>query len=71
MKSLQDRIWLILIGVAVAVLVTLTTLYWNEPTAGRSGAEAGMTKPSTARAILPKLSAQVLDALKSRNPVKN
>lgn len=62
MKSLQDRIWLVLLGVAVAVLVLLTTVFWSEPSA-RSGSDAGNGKTTAQRTLIPKISTQVLKAL--------
>jgi hypothetical protein len=53
MKSFKDRTWLIILGVAVAILVTLTTLSWNEPAPASSG--SGVSSPSTNRAVLPKI----------------
>ncbi|MBL7849519.1 MAG: hypothetical protein JNN04_01365 [Cyclobacteriaceae bacterium] len=59
MKSFQDRIWLILLGVLVAILVTLTTVYWNESESTSSGSEAGVSRPSGNRAVLPKIGTEL------------
>jgi len=59
MKPFQNRTWLILLGVAVAILVTLTTVFWNEPAPASSGAGSGVSSPSSNRAILPKIGAEL------------
>ena len=59
MKSLPERIWLVLLGVAVAILVTLTTLYWSEPATTASGSEAGVSRPAGNRAVLPKIGTEL------------
>lgn len=58
MKSLQDRIWLILLGVAVAILVTVTTVFWNEPAPTSRGSESGVTKPARSRTLLPRIGSE-------------
>jgi hypothetical protein len=55
MKTLQDRIWLILLGVVVAVLVTLSTVYWNESHSPSAGSEGGVSRPAGNRAVVPKI----------------
>ena len=63
MKSLQDRFWLVLLGVAVAILVTLTTIYWKDPTSSRTGTDGGTVKPTSQRTVVPRLGTQVIKAL--------
>lgn len=70
MKLFQDRIWLVLLGVAVAILVTLTTVFWNEPSARQSGTDGGSAKPATPRTLVPKITTQVLNAFTSHRPIK-
>lgn len=60
MKTFQDRFWLVLLGVAVAVLVALTTVYWKEPSASRSGADSRRSSPSASRALVPKLTTRMV-----------
>lgn len=70
MKSFQDRIWLVLLGVAVAILVTLTTVYWNKPTTGSAGSDPGTGKPASQRTMAPKLGTQFLKVFKPVVPLK-
>lgn len=55
MKPFADRIWLIVLGVAVAILVTLTTVFWNEPAATSAGSSTGVSNPAPSRALLPRI----------------
>lgn len=53
MKTYPDRLWLVLLGVAVAILVMLTTIFWT-PTQARSGATMSPSKP-TAQSVAPRI----------------
>lgn len=59
MKSFTDRIWLILLGVAVAILVTLTTVFWNGPSGASAGSGAGQSRPASNRATLQKIGSEL------------
>ena len=64
MRSLQDRIWLVLLGVAVAILVTLTTIYWNVPKTARDpNAVPGKSTPT--RTLLPKIGSSIIQLITS------
>jgi len=63
MKSLQDRFWLVLLGVAVAVLVALTTIYRKDPSTSRTGTDGSSLKPAPQRTMVPRIGAQVLKAI--------
>jgi len=63
MRTYPDRIWLVLLGVAVAILVTLTTIFWNGQTElGRDQSGTGVkpaAKPS-GQTILPRLAKKLV-----------
>lgn len=69
MKLFQDRLWLALLGVAVAIVVTLTTIYWNEPSTSSAGPD-GSGKPTTQRALVPKITSKVLNVFRPAVPIK-
>ena len=70
MKSFQDRIWLVLLGVAVAILVTLTPVFWNEPTSYRRSTDSGPTQTSSSQALIPRLAGQLIQLLPSRESIR-
>lgn len=70
MKSFQDRIWLVLLGVAVAILVTLTTVFWNEPTAHRRSTDSGPAQPSSSQALIPRLAGPLIQLLPSSRSIR-
>lgn len=70
MKTFSDRIWLVLLGIAVAVVVLLTTFYWNKPGQSRSS-EVNSSTASHSRAVLPWLGTEVLKSFKPRPSVRN
>ncbi|MDZ4716436.1 MAG: hypothetical protein SH819_13310 [Cytophagales bacterium] len=54
MKNLSYRIWLIILGVAVALVIALTTSFWRAPDGAPS--EAGQAQPSSGKkTFLPKI----------------
>ena len=58
MKNFTDRMWLVILGVAVAILVTLTTIVWSEPSGERTGRRVGV-KP-VPQAMAPKIAVESL-----------
>jgi hypothetical protein len=65
MKNFSDRMWLVILGVAVAILVTLTTIVWSEPAGERTGSGRIGVKP-VPQAVAPKIGLVTLhSALKS------
>lgn len=60
MKSFSDRIWLVLLGIAVAIVVLLTTFYWSNPASSRSSEQITPGKTSQTQTILPRLSTEIL-----------
>lgn len=64
MKTLTDRLWLVLLGIAVAVLVTLTTIVWSGPLK-RSGAMKPSRTTAAPHTVLPRISAKVLQVFSS------
>jgi len=68
MNKYSDRIWLVLLGVAVAVLVLMTTMFWSSPTTMRSGASLP-ANPTANQAKAPKIVIETLNSLsKSVSP---
>lgn len=70
MKLFQDRIWLVLLGVAVAILVTLTTVFWNEPTALQGGADPSNSRTSTGKTWMPRITGKIIQAFPSPTQLK-
>ncbi len=62
MNKYADRLWLVILGVAVAILVTLTTIYWNVPSAERSGTRTPQVK-TTPHVVIPKIGKEVIKFL--------
>jgi len=63
MKSFSDRAWLILLGIAVAIVVLLTTFYWSHPAASRSSEQITPGKTSHTQTILPRLGSELMKTL--------
>lgn len=59
MKTLTDRLWLVLLGIAVAVLVTLTTIVWSGPMK-RSGTVKPASTTLAPQTILPRIATKIL-----------
>ena len=59
MKNFTDRMWLVILGVAVAILVTLTTMVWSEPSGERTGSGRVGVKP-VPQAVAPKIAVEAL-----------
>jgi hypothetical protein len=59
MKSIPDRIWMVVLGIAVAVIVAVTTIYWSKPLTSRDSS----TNPGTSgspKALIPKIGGELL-----------
>ncbi len=59
MNKYGDRLWLVILGVAVAILVTLTTIYWTVPSVERSGTATPRSKQAP-HVVLPKIGKEVI-----------
>ena len=59
MKNFTDRMWLVILGVAVAILVTLTTIVWSEPAGERTGGGRVSGKP-VPQAVTPRIAVESL-----------
>ncbi len=59
MNKYADRLWLVILGVAVAILVTLTTIYWTVPSAERSGTGTPILK-STPHVVMPTIEKKII-----------
>jgi hypothetical protein len=72
MKTYPDRLWLVLLGVAVAILVMLTTIFWT-PTQARSGATMNPSKP-TAQSLAPRIGNELVKFFRKtslKSPVRH
>lgn len=59
MKSIPDKIWIVVLGIAVAVIVAVTTMYWSKPISSRdSSTNPGPT--GSQRALIPKVGGEIL-----------
>lgn len=58
MKDISNRMWLVIVGVAVAVIVTLTTFIWTEPQP--MGNERKSLNPSGNKTVSPKIGQEAL-----------
>ncbi len=63
MKTFSDRIWLVLLGIAVAIVVMLTTFYWNKPAESRSTEKLNPAGTSHNRAVMPRLASDMIKSL--------
>ena len=59
MKNFTDRMWLVILGVAVAIIVTLTTIVWSEPSGDRTGGGRVGVKP-VPQTMAPKIAVEAL-----------
>lgn len=63
MNRHADRFWLVVLGVAVAIAVLMTTLVWSRPGNPRSGAVPTVA-PAPNRTSAPRIGAKLLNVVK-------
>ena len=63
MNRHADRFWLVVLGVAVAIAVMMTTLVWSRPGHPRSGSVPAVS-PSPNRTSASRISAKLLNLAK-------
>lgn len=68
MKSFSDRIWLVLLGIAVAIVVLLTTFYRSHPAPARSSERVSPGKTSHTQTVMPRLTSELLKAVCQHEP---